>query len=492
METPQPKGSEPGKQPDQENHAAEASEGWEDFQKTTLTGTHNNDGSLVINFGEKDMEARADFIPPIGEGQPLTPDYIAANLERMSITYGVDWDLIQEKALECNMNRHTIRDIVIARGDPPTEQVHEYYELDPQYRSWPNLPDVDAIKVDWRTISPFIVVKKNQALAQLKPKVDGREGKDIHGKPIPMPIRRPESAVGGTNTRTNNDAIVAACEGRLTEKGKELAVEEVLALKGTVGYKTGHIVFPGDVIIDGLVADGFKVYSGGSILSKQTFDATDVIAKKDLVIAGGLIGRGRASIRVGGTLRAKFLQNCHVLCRGPIIVSAAVTNSQIYTLQKLDLGDKGTLVGGEVFAVQGMRAAALGREGGKATKVHCGIDFTAQQELDRLNQRLQVLSQQSIKLNAMIADQAAGEEKKKKAAAYIQKIHYEQTKIGNRIGELLQKLNVNEGATVEISGEVAAGSLIEICHIALFTEQALRKVRFRLDKNQGKLVHESL
>ena len=106
----------------------------------------------------------------------------------------------------------------------------------------------------------------------------------------------------------------------------------------------------------------------GSIVSKQTFDATDVVAKKDLIVAGGIVGRVQASIKVGGCLRAKFIQNCRVASRGSIIVGAAVVNSRIYTLEKLDLGDKGRIIGGEIFAVQGVRALGIGSESGIGTK----------------------------------------------------------------------------------------------------------------------------
>jgi hypothetical protein len=68
----------------------------------------------------------------------------------------------------------------------------------------------------------------------------------------------------------------------------------------------------------------------------------------------------------------------------------------------------------------------------------------------------------------------------------------ELTKLSAQAGELLQRLDVDDTALVEISGEVCPGTLIEICHIAYFTEKTLKKTRFRLDKSQGRLIHEPL
>ena len=461
----------------------------EETEKTKIVGDSKNDGTVALSLTENDMEASADFIPPTGDGQLLTPDYVASVLERLSITFGVDWETIQQTALECNLNRKQIRGVVIARGEKPEDEVREYYETNPAFRKWQTIPDGDVPRIDYREISPFVLVKKGQILAVLRPRKEGKDGRNVHGDPIPKSISSPESATSGSNTRIHESAIIATCDGRLVEKGSELIVEEILTVKGAVGYKTGHIMFPGDVVIDGPVADGFKVYAGGSIVSKQTFDATEVVAKKDLIVAGGIVGRGPASVKVGGSMRVKFIQNCRVASRGPVIVGSAVVNSRVYTMDKLDLGDKGRLIGGEIFAVKGVRAAGIGSEGGTGTKIHCGVDFTAQQELERENERMRLYTQKQKKLRDYIATMP---EKDPSKLELDVKLSNEIAKLANRIGELLQKLDAFDEATVEVTGEIRPGTLIEICHIALLTEQTFKKTRFRLDKTLGKLVHENL
>jgi len=459
-----------------------------DGDHAIFLGNRRDDGTMEIRFGDKDLEAKADFHPPIGNGQPLTPDYIATILERFNIVHGIDWDRVQEAALECNLNRFPVRDVLIAKGDMPVEDVAEYFEANPAFRKWPIFPEGDLPRIDYREMSPFILVKKNQILAKLHKKAEGKEGKDVHGNPIPFEYKHPEGVKSGANTFIAKDAIVAACEGRLVENKAELSIEETLQVKGTVGYKTGHIVFPGDVLIDGMVADGFKVYSGGSIIAKQTFDATEVIAKKDLLIAGGLIGRGAASVRVGGSTRAKFIQNCRVASRGSIIVSSGVINSHIYTLEKLDLGDKGKIIGGEIFAVKGVRAAAIGKEAGPATKIHCGVDFTAQQDLDKTGERMRIISMKLARVRELVKDPPDSTD----YVTLEKRFAEELAKLSAQAGELLRRLDVDDTAVVEISGEVCPGTLIEICHIAYFTEQTLKRTRFRLEKAQGRLIHEPL
>lgn len=457
--------------------------------KATVLGNRANDGVLEVTFGEQDLEAQADFYPPSGEGQPIVPDYLTALLERLNITYGVRWETIQETALECNLSRKPIHGVKIAVGDPPVEEVLSHYETNPAFRAWPALPDGDVPRVDYREISPFVIVRQGQILAKLREAVAGADGKNVHGETIPHTVRKPPSAEAGPNTHEENGAIVATCRGRLIENGAVLSVSETLEVKGGVGYATGHIIFPGDVIIGGNVADGFKVYSGGSIISKQTFDATDAVAKKDLIVAGGIVGRGKASVKVGGALRAKFIQNCRVACRGPVTVGAAVVNSRIYTMERLDLGDKGRIIGGEIFAIGGVRAAGIGAERAAKVKIHCGVDFTVQQDLDRVNDHLRVLSTKLRRLRELPPEEA---EKVPQKAEFERRVTEEMAALSSRGSELLGKLDADDKAVVEVLGEVDTGTLIEICHVAYYTEQVLRKVRFRLDKDRGRVIHEAL
>lgn len=460
-------------------------------QHITLTGIGNEDGRMEIQLDEQALEARADFYPPTGVGKALDPDYLSAALERVNIVYGLDWETIQTQAMECNLEHKIIRSVLIARGDPPVEEVDEYYEMNPAFRVWPKMPDGEVPRVDYREISPFVIVKKGQKLAILRKRSFGEDGKNIHGQMIPKNIRHPESARSGRNTVTDKDAIRAICDGRLVENNGELSVEEILTIKGGVDYKTGHVVFPGDVVIDGPVADGFKIYAGSSIIAKQTLDASDIVSKKDLLVAGGIIGRLGGYIRVGNEVRAKFIQNCRIAARGDIHVTGAIVNSQVYAMGRVDCGEKGRIIGGEVYAIRGIRAADIGSEHGKQTKIHCGIDFTVQQELEKMNERIRLVSLKLQRLKETLARGVAAEREAafREAEQTLSK-DLEQT--NRRVAELLGSLDVDDEASVEVSGNTAADTLIEICHVALWIDKPVAKTRFKLDKTKGCITMEKM
>jgi uncharacterized protein (DUF342 family) len=329
-------------------------------------------------------------------------------------------------------------------------------------------------------------------LAIKRPRTPGREGKNVHGVSIPFESLVMEGVSPGENTRSDEKYIIAEINGQMVEEKKALNVRKNLTIKGSVGYATGNIIFPGDVLIDGAVSDGFKIYSGGSVTIKQTFDVTEVITKGDLNVSGGIVGRGRAFLKVGGFLRTRFIQNCKAACRRTITVDAGIVNSHIFTMENLDMGDRGKILGGEIYAIKGIKAGSIGKDAGKATRIHCGIDFTRQKEQEANNQALRSLSGKLAKLREIMAVPDADPERQAKLKEALGVLEEEQRKSSNRGAELLSLVNADEDAVVEVSGEIAAGTLIEICEVALFVAEPFRRIRVRLDKPNRKLISEPL
>jgi uncharacterized protein (DUF342 family) len=457
--------------------------------RATVLREGKNDGNISVAFSEDDLEARADFMPSIGRGEPITPDYVFSVLERLNIVYGIQEETIRDTILQCNQNKKPLNGVLIARGDPSKDEIPEYFELNLN-KDPPESPGNK--RIDYRAQSPFVIVKKDQILAYKRSREKGQDGKNVHGVVIPCRVVRFEGVSGGQNTRTDENHIIAEIAGQAIESKKVISIQESLVIKGPVGYATGNIIFPGDVIIEGPVSDGFKIYSGGSVTIKQTFDVTDVITKNDLTVAGGIIGRGRALVKVGGALRTKFIENCRVACRKTITVDTGIINSSIYAMENIDLGDKGVIVGGDITTIHGIRAGAIGKKSGKPTHIHCGIDFTVQQEKEKNNNKLRLISAKLGKLKELMAVPEQNPEKQAKMEELLRRLMEEQKKTGQHIAELLGRLEADTNAQVEITGEIAPGTLIEICQIALFIQEPLRKVRIKLDKNNGKLVSESL
>ena len=470
-------------------------EGETNYSAATLGS--ENDGRIILTFLNNNYEVHGDFFPPLGNGKPITPDYISALLQQNKIVYGVNKDEIHAAYRKCVKENEIVRNIVIAKGELPKNEVLEYMQLNPLLNQ--NNPQEEIkgnaasiVTVDHRARSPFIIVRKDQALAKQKSRKPGKDGINVFGETASHGVTRPEGVSGGENTRMDDRFLLSCINGQMVVEKQVVNVRDSLVIKGAVGYGTGNIIFPGNVEIEGPVSDGFKIYSGGSITIKQTFDVTDAISKDDLNVAGGIIGRGQALVKVGGCLKTKFIQNCRVACRKTISVSSEIVNSSVFTLENLEMGDKGKIVGGEIYAVKGIRAAGIGKKTGKAARIHCGIDFTLEQEKEKINSFFRMTAAKLENVKKLLENPETTEEKRTKLETLRRRLEEEQLKAQTKISELLGKLNTYWNATVEVTGEIVPGTLIEICQVALFVTEPLKKVKISLNRETNRLITENL
>jgi hypothetical protein len=95
-------------------------------------------------------------------------------------------------------------------------------------------------------------------------------------------------------------------------------------------------------------------------------------------------------------------------------------------------------------------------------------------------------------LKELLNDPLGDEKEIEKMEALYKKMEEELKKTQLKISDLLERVIAYEDATVEVTGEITPGTLIEICQTALFVTTPLKKVRVRLDQQKSKLVIDNL
>jgi hypothetical protein len=453
------------------------------YRETVAKG----EGYLELTISQDAMLATADLHPPAEGAAPLAIDQAQALCARLGIVRGQDWEGLADAILRCNLDHAVERNVVVARGREARPIVVEHAVPEARFLAKPQAPSKDSLTYDFHERQALIVVRKGEVLARVVPSSPGEDGYDIRGRELPAPRHEARGVHPGKNSALEEGCIVALVDGILAPPGElgsgNLDIEEILLVHGDVDYHTGHIVFPGDVVIDGAVSDGFKVYSGASIRCKTTMDAFDVNAKKDLICDQGIIGRKKAQVRVGGELKAKFIQNCRVAVRGDVHVTTAIVNSRVYSLGRIDLGDKGVIMGGETYAIHGLKTGRLGSEAHQATVIHAGTDFTVQQRLDQANEKLRILA-----LGAHRAKEEAAGEANPSLDALLSRSKTAEAMLQGHIAALLGNLDADEDAVVEVSGDIFPGVTIEICRVTMEVSEVIHGCRFHLDKSTGRIV----
>ncbi|MDR1412115.1 MAG: FapA family protein [Spirochaetaceae bacterium] len=465
-----------------------------EIQGSSVSLGDPKNGFFSLSFTANDMELWAGISPPDSSKDIITEIYVEDMLDKLNVIYGVKWDAIYDAINTCNLDRKPVRNVLMARGDPAVNDEAEYFELNPALASAPK-PAGENGRIDYKDYTPFVIVKQNQVLARRRPRIGGREGKNVHGDSIPYRIIVAQGYFSGENTRVDDRYIYSDIHGQLVESKRVLSVQNTLVIKSGVSYTTGNIVFPGDVIINGPVSDGFKIYSGGSVTIKQTFDVTDAVAKKNLTVAGGIIGRGRALLKVGDTVKTKFINNCRLACRNSVYVTKEIIRSNVYTMGVVDMAERGIILGSSIYAMHGVRAKGIGTKSGKVSRIHCGIDFTIVQEKEKYIEHLKRIA---VMLNQMrydydkASDTEDGRAERLRLKAGIAKFEKEQAKISAGLSEVLGRINSDENAVIEISGNIAPGTFLEICQVGFVVTETLHKVRVTLDTFLGKLVPQRM
>jgi uncharacterized protein (DUF342 family) len=435
------------------------------------------------------MSATVSFTPPAADQPPLTESDVLSALQAKGVNFGVDPQAIRKALQAVNAELAAIGGVIVARGKAPRNQTPAYLQLSPTLAAAPPPPDLEAASVDFKARSPFRLVRTGDVLARRVPEQEGEIGFNVRGEAIPFGKVEVSTLEPGANTGFTDEALVALRDGHFELRGDTLTVHEVLDVNGDVDYRTGHVDFPGDVIIHGEVKQGFRVKAEGSVFCARVIDATLLECQGDLVTQQGILGRGSGSVRVGGSLTARFIENCLVEAQGEIRVRTGCLNSVLRTVDKVLTGSKGMLVGGRISAQEGIQAWQVGSPTSPRTELVCGINPFVQQKLQWIRDKNLALA---TRLRLVQARQAAQPASKARLQEVHDRLRAAIHKLNAAAQELMKELEKNDKAFVQVQGQIYPGSYIEICHIPFVVTESLAALRFSLDKRMGKIVLDPL
>ncbi|GAB6090065.1 DUF342 domain-containing protein [Spirochaeta dissipatitropha] len=447
-------------------------------------------GYVTIQTDDDNLRAYADFYPASEGMKHITMDHLLVQLEIEGVNYGIHWAEIKEAMTECNLSGKPVKHILAAEGEGPVEMIPSHIVIEPDLKSPPKKEPDSRGPVDYREMSPFIFVKKGQVLGRRREERPGSEGMDISSQNLPFKVRKVRQLNPLKNIVEEDGLLRAACDGRFELTEDEFLVSETLVLAGGVDYQTGNINFAGDVIIKGDVKDNFVIKAGGSVLSESTLDASLVSCKGDVLVQQGIIGRRKGKVIAEGEIRSKFIENCYVEAGKAITVSTGILHSAVHSSDIVDCSGKGIIVGGCVYAQNGVKAYQIGSQMGPKTEIYCGLNFSAVHQLELIQDKSMKLALMLQKINSQIA-RSSGEQLEKLAEIKV-KVQNAMSSLNNKAADLVVNLDKNDQASVEVSGQIYPGSYIEIGHVSYIVQRVFNRVRFVLNKEQGIIEVEKL
>jgi len=445
---------------------------------TEKNSAERSDGYVSIEISEDKMEAYASFHPSTGEGQKLSMGQAKAAIEANNITNGIIEDNIVQSIEKCNKDLHIVNNVLIARGYKPLKASPEHINLKPEFFNRSKTIIKDNGSVDHKESSPFIMVKKGEILGKVFSYRAGQNGTNVLGETIPFKSKDMQIFKAGENLDASGENLVSMVFGRFLVEGDQISVTEVLEIGTDVDYHTGNISFAGDVVIEGVIHDGFRVAAGGSIQCKKIIKNAEVLSRGDLDLALGIKGRGNALVRINGAITTKFIEQGNVESRAGITVSTSILSATVNTLGKLIMGQKGIIVTSKIIAEKGIEVFNLGRENCAPSSIWCGISFVENRKLEHLKTRHEVLLE---KISAL-------QKKSDPPANLIEQMASTAENQVKEIEKMENEICTFEDARIIVHGTLYAGTELKIGKYRKIVEKDEKRVSVSLDKENLQLV----
>ncbi len=358
------------------------------------------DAEVDIIIGDNERKAYLVLKPAHG-GRDLTPEEIEEVLASRGVRIGIDRSAIEGALSERQYNTRVL--CAVATEPVPGVDAEVYVNFRTRFETEPK--EIDHDKVDFRELGCFATVNKDGVVARKRLATPGEPGITVTGKPIPAKPGRDILVGAGRNTHLSYDGmhVIADIDGHPVLKGKTFSVESVWEVPGDVDFSSGNIHFAGSVHITGNVISGFAVTATENIEIDGFVEGSAIEAGGNVVIKGGVQGRGTANIKAGGSVAMLFVEHARVEA-GKDIVVGEVLHADLSAREKVlvNLG-KGQACGGMLRAGSLVAVRVLGSEVGVPTKVVVGYDPEAKKRLESLRKEKSGLEESLAKAEGGIA-----------------------------------------------------------------------------------------
>jgi hypothetical protein len=460
------------------------------------------DCSIKIRISADKMHVFMDLSPGHGSGRPLNKNNVKEALRHLGICVGTD-DNSLTNAIEAANNTMTRQiNICAAMGTLPKEgengRVEFTFSTEQQEYDFHILPDG---RIDYKHSVNILMAEKDKLLARTIDPREGVPGVNVLGEKVPAGAGRPAMLTAGNGVRKsqNGKEFYADINGSIVLNGTVIEVVNTYVINGDVDYSTGNVQFNGNVVINGTVPDGFEVKADGDIVVNKIVESAKLVAGRDIIIKGGVQGKGKGLVCAGRDLRVGYAQNARLEAEGNMYIDNFAINSCLFTSKCLIMQNKrGAVIGGEVFARHGLDVKIIGSETGVKTLIDAGNDYLVLRRLSELDQVIEFCKTNIRKIEESIrpflSKIKAGETVAPAMKGVLSKAVEKKKALDRQLEIMIAKRSdLNEqskdGDTcyVKVSNSCYSGVMIKIKDYKKGVAAIRENVRFYEDKKTGEI-----
>jgi len=247
--------------------------------------------------------------------QDITP--VMALIKKRGIKYG----LVQEAEILNFLKTSTdVREkLTVAQGIAPSVgkpgQIKYYFDTEPNTAG----VVLENGSIDYKSRGDSAFVNKGTLLAKKIAMEHPRTGRDVFGQPLEIGEIDNPPLNAGEGTQLTEDGLTLTAENQghpVLDADNRVSVVEQFIVNGDVDYKSGNVIFNGNVLVKGSIKEGFSVEC--TELTCNEIDGGTVKARIGVNASNGIIN---SHIETRGHIQAKFLTRSKIYALNDVTVT---------------------------------------------------------------------------------------------------------------------------------------------------------------------------
>lgn len=327
---------------------------------------------IQVLISEDCMECQICLDKPEDNEEIYEVGDIVEFLISKGVVFGIDERKIQKILEEGVYDTY----VTVAVGEKAIEGRDGYYlyTFDTNPNKKPRLREDGT--VDYLNLNLFQTVSKGDLIARYFAKIDGEDGTDVLGKKIVVKKGKHLSPLRGKGFFTSEDCMeyYALYDGKVEVANGCINVTQTSMLPGNVDLNSGNLDVKGDLDIMGNVITGMVVKASGNVTIGGLVEGASIIAGKNVLIKGGILGGGKAKVVAGGNIFAQFIENA-IIESGDCVQANSVVNSIVTAYNDINIfGKTSSIIGGSLKANRMVRTRCIGSIGQITTRINVGME----------------------------------------------------------------------------------------------------------------------
>jgi uncharacterized protein (DUF342 family) len=403
--------------------------------------------TVKLELDKDAMEVKLTFNP--GHeffGETMDHDDIMQALKDQGVVYGILTDVVKEMSL----NRPPVgKPVVVALGVPPVAGGDGALKFAFDVEAQGNKPKIlDDGSVDYKDVNYVLKAVKDELLVEAMESTPGTDGINVRGARMPHKPGKPSPRLPrGKNTYITEDGtkLFAEISGQIQVEGGRVNVNPILLISGDVGNETGNLDFTGTIIVEGTVQPGFSVKATEGVDVKGAVEGAYIESGGDIALFGGVKGTGKAVIKAGGDIFARYVERATLVAGGDI-TSDSIMHSHIRCKKDLNLiGKNGLLVGGQVYVGKSLSAKTIGSSMATVTEITVGNSPEYLEQYHELEETYKKAKTEYDKEKLVESYRAGNEDLRLRSLQARIHLRVEMDRIQKEMNELLLILNSKDG-----------------------------------------------